>query len=185
MQLADVGDEGNLVGAVLRGDVVLDVVGVNGLGGLLRGLFLGGLLSGGLALGGGGLFALGGRGFALLGGGLAAAGGEREDHHESEKQSKKLLHSGMYPPFHNMIRVARCVSPRRETLYHSCMYHSSKIHEKFPPASGRGELPAARPRAGDAGTLGPCDPILRGFFCLRQKKPLRLQRKALLVRIDR
>ena len=30
----------------------------------------------------------------------------------------------------------------------------------------------------------PCDPFLRDFFCLRQKKPLRLQRKALLVLVD-
>ncbi len=54
------------------------------LGGFLRRL-LGGRFfgSGGL---GGGLF---GRG---LGRGLLAAGGEREDHHESQEQSKDLFH---------------------------------------------------------------------------------------------
>ena len=60
-----------------------------------------------------------------------------------------------------MIRVARCVSPRRETLYHSCMYHSSKIHEKFPPASGRG---------GGQSRAGPCEThVPPHFFGLAQR----------------
>ena len=41
------------------------------------------------------------------------------------------------------------------------------------------QLPAARPQGGGCRDGRPCDLFLRDFFCLRQKKPLRLQRKAL------
>ena len=52
----------------------------------------GGAVGRGLARGGVGSRGLGGRGVARRGIGLAA-GGQGEDHHESEKQCKKLLHS--------------------------------------------------------------------------------------------
>ena len=39
------------------------------------------------------------------------------------------------------------------------------------------QLPAARPQGGGCRDGRPCDLFLRDFFCLRQKKPLRLQRR--------
>ena len=125
LELADVGDEGDLVGAVGGLSVVRDLVGVGDDGGvaILGGLGLVGRSFGliGRSLGSRGL---GSRSLGLGRSG-SAAGGEREDHHESEKQCKKLLHFCMYPPFHIGFGFLHISVPFG--LYHLCVYHSSKL----------------------------------------------------------
>ena len=80
LQLADVGDERDFILAVLRRHVVVDIVriGVSGGPALL-------IVSVGVAL--------------IVVGLLITAGNEGQNHDESEKQRKKLLHSSILPYF--------------------------------------------------------------------------------------
>ena len=145
LQLAHVGDEGDLISAVGAGHVVVDVVRGSGS---LRGRGVAALI-GGIVLGGGVVRrgAVGSRGA----GGTAAAGHQRQGQHEGQGKSKDLFHVLLLSPFLHQIKWScgpqkagrkrpgspgesrfgqRCPAAHRSTVYRFWEVFSTKTAKK-------------------------------------------------------